>query len=669
MHIPKTGPPLLSRISLRTLVPLAMVLPLLIVVAALSVIVWVHGRTAAADLERQIFDQAGQRITQRLTEFVELPQQINSFNAHLIRSGVLDRSDVASWRNTLYEQVRAFRTVSSIGFASTTKDTTWIVNYPDQDTYEWGVLDDSTNRQMVEQLIAQESGENIPGSRVAFDYDPHVRPWYTAAIKNPGKQVWSDIYLWVTGRDGPPELGLGLVQTVEDDDGNLLGVHDTELSITQISTFLAELEVGENGSVYIVDQSLGMIATSTLAPLVEETGVQVNAAELEDPRAVAIAQHVLQTGLPSAPHTDLTLYADGEELRVRIIPFRHETGLEWSVWMALPTDTLLANSRHARNQMVSTGLLATVLVVLIGVILSIGAVRTLMQLADQVRAMDRGNFEVRPALRVTKELGTLSSTLNDFSHHLKERLHLKRSMDLAVEVQQNLLPETSPSVEGLDISTHSVFCDETGGDYYDFLPLTGSAQSSLTFTIGDVTGHGVGAALLMATARGVMRSRAIEDASLAKLLAHTNAMLFFDTRGVTFMTMLLISIDTETRTLRWASAGHPPPIVYSPATDRFTELQSGTLPLGVMEHAKYAEQEITRLDDGTVIVACTDGIWEAQNADGEAFGFERLRTLIREHAACSSDEISERILSALATHRDQSALDDDLTLVIVKVCS
>ncbi|MFU8830379.1 MAG: hypothetical protein ACNA8P_13230, partial [Phycisphaerales bacterium] len=85
--------PLLARISLRTVVPLVMVIPVLAVVAALSVIVWINGRAAAADLERQIFDQASQRIQQRLTEFVELPGQINQFNAHLIRSGALDPND------------------------------------------------------------------------------------------------------------------------------------------------------------------------------------------------------------------------------------------------------------------------------------------------------------------------------------------------------------------------------------------------------------------------------------------------------------------------------------------------------------------------------------------------------------------------------------------------
>ncbi len=660
---------LLSRISLRTLVPLAMVVPVLVVVAAVGAIVWFNGRAAAADLERQIFDQTDQRITQRLSEFVEQPRQINQLNAHLIREGLLDPTDLRSWQNTLLEQVNAFRTISSIGFASVNKDTNWMVRYPDRDVYEWGIRDAQTNGDIVEVLIDPVSGETVPDTTVRYAFDPHVRPWYIAALEKPGQQVWSEVYLWASGRADHPELGLGLVLTIHDKRGDLLGVHDTELGISQISQFLADLQIGTGGTVYIVDDELGMIATSTLTPLATAEGKRLNATELDDPRARAIASRMQQQNSDLNRAEDFSLDADREHLRVRVVPFQHETGLDWTIWIALPADTLLANTFRARRQMISAGLIATITVVLVGFILALGGVRTLMQLVEQVRAMGRGDFSQTTDIQLTRELGRLSRALNDFSHDLQDRLRLKQSMALAIEVQQNLLPETTPRVDGLDISTHSVFCDETGGDYYDYLPITDPSGSSLSLTIGDVTGHGVGAALLMATARGALRSRATEEPSLSKLLAHTNAMLFFDTRGVTFMTMLLLSIDGQSRSLRWASAGHLPPLVYTPSTDRFTDLESGTLPLGVMEHASYTEQLLDHLEPGTVIVACTDGIWECQNEAGVPFGLDRLRDLIREHAALGSDEISGHILNALALHRAQKPLSDDLSLIVVKMAS
>ena len=129
-------------------------------------------------------------------------------------------------------------------------------------------------------------------------------------------------------------------------------------------------------------------------------------------------------------------------------------------------------------------------------------------------------------------------------------------------------------LEGLDISGHSTYCDETGGDYYDFLDVAGLSDKSVAIALGDVMGHGVAAAMLMATARGVLRSRCQEPGTLSELLNHMNQMLVEDTGGERFMTMLLLTIDMDRHQIRWSSAGHDAPILYDAEQAAFVEQET-----------------------------------------------------------------------------------------------
>ena len=236
-----------------------------------------------------------------------------------------------------------------------------------------------------------------------------------------------------------------------------------------------------------------------------------------------------------------------------------------------------------------------------------------------------------------------------------------------MEVQQNLLPSTTPEVEGLDIAGHSIYCDETGGDYYDFLDVSGLSRTTAAIALGDVTGHGVAAAMLMATARGILRSRCMEPGSLANLLTHMNALLVKDTTGGRFMTMFLMTLDAERGEMRWASAGHDPPFIYEPETGRFIEPTDGGVPLGIVVGTVYEEYSFPEVRTGHIFLAATDGVWETFNETKEAFGKDRVRDLVRTNAALSAEAISEELRKQLNRFRGESSQDDDITFVIVKV--
>jgi sigma-B regulation protein RsbU (phosphoserine phosphatase) len=235
-----------------------------------------------------------------------------------------------------------------------------------------------------------------------------------------------------------------------------------------------------------------------------------------------------------------------------------------------------------------------------------------------------------------------------------------------MQVQQQLLPRNPPKLRGLDIAGHSTYCDETGGDYYDFLIVDEASPDKVMVALGDVMGHGVAAALVMSAARAVLRDRAVTEGSLALLMVRLNSMLAADLEGGRFMTMHLAVIDARTGVYRFASAGHDPALTYDPSTDSFDERDEGGLPLGILASGTYEEHSFGPLRAGQVIVVGTDGVWEMPNAEGEQFGKERLREVIRGAAAGTAAEIVDAIVESLARFRGDRRLVDDVTLVVMK---
>ena len=157
--------------------------------------------------------------------------------------------------------------------------------------------------------------------------------------------------------------------------------------------------------------------------------------------------------------------------------------------------------------------------------------------------------------------------------HLKEYRRMRQSLSLAKEVQQNLLPKTRPGFKGLDIAAKSIDCDETGGDYFDYHDLGDGDHQKLGVTIGDVPGHGIAAALLMATVRAGLRQRVSLGGSLKDIVSDVNRQLVSDVEASgQFIGLFYLVLDPSERSIKWVRAGHAPAIVYDPDTDTFDEL-------------------------------------------------------------------------------------------------
>lgn len=293
----------------------------------------------------------------------------------------------------------------------------------------------------------------------------------------------------------------------------------------------------------------------------------------------------------------------------------------------------------------------------------------ILQLSEAAAAVAEGEFDTRVTLRqrIPDELTEMAESFNDMVPQLQERMQMRQSLNLAMEVQQSLLPTSTPKLEGVDVSGHSVYCDETGGDYYDFLEFEQLGSKQLGVVIGDVVGHGIAAALLMATTRALLRSRVVLPGSLEQVFGDVNAHLCAGGFTGRFMTMFYLVIDTESRQLRWLSAGHDPAIVYDPTDHAFHELEGRDVPLGLDPDWRYTEVSQSGWQAGQIIVIGTDGIWEARDRTGEMFGKDRLRDVIRQNANQPTAIITRAIHDAVRTFRGSMEQQDDITLVVIKM--
>jgi len=288
-------------------------------------------------------------------------------------------------------------------------------------------------------------------------------------------------------------------------------------------------------------------------------------------------------------------------------------------------------------------------------------------MAQAVERLGRGDFASRMPLGEGDEREQVARAFNEMVPQLEDRMRIRKALDVAQEIQQTLLPSSELAIPGFAVAAQSVFSDETGGDYFDFFPCGESACARYGFVVGDVTGHGIGAALLMATARAFVRAEAQTPDDLARRVSRVNRLLTADTRhSGNFMSLFFLEIDVVTRQVCWVRAGHDPALLFDPADETFEELGGPGLVLGVDDAFAYRQQAKSVDQPGMILLLFTDGIWEAHDGEENFFGKERLKALVKHHAAAFAEEIRDRILAAVEQFRGDLPMEDDMTLIVIK---
>lgn len=239
---------------------------------------------------------------------------------------------------------------------------------------------------------------------------------------------------------------------------------------------------------------------------------------------------------------------------------------------------------------------------------------------------------------------------------------LQEEFRLARTIQENLLPKTLPTLPGYDIAGCTLPARSVGGDYYDFIRMD---ERRMALALGDVSGKGMPAAMLMAHLQAAIRGQTLMLAEPALCLSRSNRLLFQSTDTDRFATCFYGVLDTGEHSLRYANAGHDRPILVSGNGRGLRELGTGGLVLGVLPDAGYGEETVP-IGPGDTLVIYSDGIIDAEDGSDREFGLERLTRLVTEHRQEGARDLIQRILDDVNGHAHGVPQTDDMTLVVVR---
>lgn len=269
-----------------------------------------------------------------------------------------------------------------------------------------------------------------------------------------------------------------------------------------------------------------------------------------------------------------------------------------------------------------------------------------------------------------KLLTTLAAQVTTAIHNsrlvkaLREAERVQQQMKIAAQIQQSLLPKQAPQVPGVALAGRCVSAANVGGDYYDYLL---DDDDRLTFLIADASGHSVGSALMMVTARSRLRYEVALGKPLSAIMGDTNAAIYDDlSQAEMFISMFCARYDPATRLLSFANAGHNPPLLRRAATGEVIQIEAEGLILGVLETVEFEEKSIL-LEPDDALILYTDGVIEARAPDGQMFGLEKLHGLLTNNGSLDPNEMIDQIYQTINLYTAQAAQQDDITLLVLRI--
>lgn len=290
-------------------------------------------------------------------------------------------------------------------------------------------------------------------------------------------------------------------------------------------------------------------------------------------------------------------------------------------------------------------------------------VKPVQVLTASTREVARGNWDVSIEHHAKDEIGTLSKAFNNMVQSLRENARIWHEFNIAREMQAQMLPKAAPALSNLSIGAKSIPTKEVGGDFYDFLPLE---DGRLGIVVGDVSGHGVSAAMVMTAAMGAVRFTAEEKSRTDLVLNKVNIRLSKDIQNHMFVALFYCIFNPKTYALHYTNAGQTMPYLLREGEISFLPqaANSDRFPLGIVYSASYEQLEM-QLKPGDKLVIYTDGIVDAMNGNYESYGFERFADSIRMNAKVSPNQMIESLVGGMNGY--SSDVHDDVTVVVLEV--
>ncbi|HOX28849.1 MAG TPA: SpoIIE family protein phosphatase [bacterium] len=376
-------------------------------------------------------------------------------------------------------------------------------------------------------------------------------------------------------------------------------------------------------------------------------------------------------------------------------PLKNNSGVHGQMIITEPMTRLGPSISDARKKMFLF-LLAVYLITVSAVVISMqyGIVSPIRKIILLTKKIARNDFSERLELRSSDEIAVLARNFNSMIYSLEksireiteqndglihlsselearnEELHRKQQfieydLRLAHNIQQELLPQVYPNIENILISAANFQVGEIGGDCFDFYKME---DHKLGAFIGDVSGKGIAAALVMSMVTILFSQLKDRFEAPNQILAHVNEIMFrhFGSQHSIYLTCFFLTIDSKTMTLSYSCAGHTPPLLFRPDTGEILNLEAEGFGLGMFGNVSY-EEKTMKVKPGDKIILYTDGVTDCRNQQGEMFGHERLVELVNTNPDANSYRLTHFIVEELEDFAGKAARQDDLTLLIIEI--
>jgi sigma-B regulation protein RsbU (phosphoserine phosphatase) len=354
-----------------------------------------------------------------------------------------------------------------------------------------------------------------------------------------------------------------------------------------------------------------------------------------------------------------TMIRKADTTQSNILPYRLDTQL--TGWMLKNRKPLLINDLKRDDRFQINGKDDWVIDSMLGVpLLAKGRIIGVLSVFNK-RTADGFSLDDQRLLSI---IGAQSAQIIENARLYQEEqalLLMQEELRFAKDIQRNLLPHEMPQISGYQIAGKSIPARDVGGDYFDFIPKDGQ---HLAFCLGDVSGKGMPAAMLMANLQATLRGQILADIPIHECILRSNTLLYRSTDMKKFATLFYGLLDFKKHNLHYCNAGHDYPFLFSQGV-RPQRLKTGGVVLGFVPYFTYEEATIP-IKKNDIFIVYSDGITEAMNSSEEEFGEDRLIEVVGDNKKDSPEVLIEKILSAVSDHSGDEPQMDDMTLVVVK---
>lgn len=510
-------------------------------------------------------------------------------------------------------------------------------------------------------LMKEKNGKLIE-KNLADIYAFSQKDWYRKT-KEKGKARWTDPFKEVNGN-----IIYSYCIPLVTNTGKLLGVLAVDMSLDLLSEEVQSVKPYPKSFLTILDRNLNFVVHPNKSLIMKGTPAQVlDKQKYEENETIFIDIRNQVRGIGA--------FRDrGAKKYLYYAPIKQ---LGWTVTLECDEDEIVAGIKQVRIQMIIISILGIIGLMIISLVLMRKFLRPIKLYSKAALHIAEGNFHTRlPKMRDHNELWALGNSLDHMQHSLdkyiqelksttQEKGRIESELNIASKIQMSMIPKIFPPYpdrDDIDIYGSLISAKAVGGDLYDFF----LRDEKLFFCIGDVSGKGVPASLVMAVTRSLLRIVAAQESRPERIVASLNNSMSDMNESNMFVTLFVGVLDMPTGRFRYCNAGHNAPVIIDGETHEVKQLDvKPNLPIAIIPNMKFEPQEIT-ITPGTEIFMYTDGLTEAENAEKELFGEERMIEVLKNMEDKTSKQQVEGMLEAVHQHVKDAEQSDDLTMIAVK---